>query len=378
VDEPVLPQKSPDQSPETRNLALRDAPRIWVVRIGAIGDTLMATPAVRALRRSFPHAHLGFLSSQSACEALRHNPFLDAAIPIGHWRLPAWLNKAKRQALKALQDQRIDSLLVLESDARFVDMVRGIRARRVIAYGALARQGGFEEASFNPRQHMIENHLQAARRLGAEPAGQDMDLAYPPALDATLWEKLSREGLRNSPILAGIHAGWGGRKHSLQETRLKSWPPERFAEAARWLVQKMGASIVLTGSPDDRPLNDLILKLAGVPGLNLAGRLPLLETVALLHRLDVLLTVDSGPAHMAAALGTPLVTLVGPAIIEQTAPRGTRGPIRILYHRVHCAPCYGTPLMKSCRDNMCMKKIETPEVLEAVEQVLASPKTVGQ
>ncbi|MGH9454000.1 MAG: glycosyltransferase family 9 protein, partial [Terriglobia bacterium] len=285
---------------------------------------------------------------------------------------------AKRGALSELRKHDFNTLLALESDPRFLDILRATGARRVVAYGTLADAGGFEHADFNPQQHMIQNHLQAAGKLGAQPAGLDMDLGYPPALDATLWEKLSREGIRKGSILAGIHAGWGGRKHSLHETRLRSWPPERFAEIARSLSQQMGASMVLTGSASDRPLNELIAKLSGTPCLNLAGSLSLLETVALLRRLDVYLTVDSGPAHMAAALGTPLVTLWGPGIFEQTSPRGTRGPIRILNHRVHCAPCYGTPLMKSCRDNICMKEIETPEVLEAVEQVLAARRTVGQ
>ena len=354
------------------------SPRILVVRIGAIGDTLMATPAVRAMRRSFPGAYLGFLCSQPAFDVLRHNPWLDHVVSLAHWRLPQWLSATKRQALSELQKSEFDSLLVLESDARFLDIVRGARGKRVIAYGALADAGGFEHAAFNPRQHMIENYLEAAGKLGAQPAGQDMDLAYPPAHDAVLWEKLSREGIRKGVRLAGIHAGWGGRKHSITETRLKSWLPDRFAEVARSVVNKNGAAVVLTGSPHDQPLNEWIIKLSGVSCLNLAGKLSLLESAALLRRLDVYVAVDSGPAHMAAALGTPLVTLLGPAIVEQTVPRGTRGPIRILYHRVPCAPCYGTPLMKSCRDNICMKGIETPEVLAAVEQMLASRRTASR
>ena len=71
--------------------------------------------------------------------------------------------------------------------------------------------------------------------------------------------------------------------------------------------------------------------------MNLAGELSLLELAAVVRRLDLYLTVDSGPAHMAAALGTPLVALWGPGIFEQTAPVAGRGPARILYHRVPCA-----------------------------------------
>lgn len=355
-----------------------DSLRILVVRMGAIGDTLMTTPAVRALRRSFPCSYLGFLCSQPAYDVLKHNPYLDRVVPLAHWRLPQWLSAAKRGALSELRKNGFNTLLALESDSRFLDIVRAAGARRVVAYGTLADAGGFEPAGFNPQQHMIQNHLEAAGKLGAQPAGLDMDLGYPPALDAILWEKLLRQGVRKGGILAGIHAGWGGRKHSLNETRLRSWPPERFATIARALAKQRDASIVLTGSASDRPLNELIGKLSGVPGVNLAGSLSLLETAALLRRLDVYLTADSGPAHMAAALGTPLVTLWGPGIFEQTSPRGTRGPIRILNHHVHCAPCYGTPLMKSCRDNICMKEIETPEVLEALQQMLASKRSASR
>ncbi|MGH9451739.1 MAG: glycosyltransferase family 9 protein [Terriglobia bacterium] len=350
-------------------------PRILVARVGAIGDTLMATPLLRAMRRSLPGARVCFLCSAAACDALRYNPHLDRVTPLDHWRLPVWLNAGKRRIISEMRKERFDAVLALESDARFLDLVRGSRAGRVIAYGALADAGGFERAAFNPQIHMIDNHLAAARPLGVEPAGREMELVYPSELHATLWESLCQVGIRKEGLLVGIHAGWGGRKHPLTETRLKSWPPERFAEIARWLINRVGASIVLTGAGVDTDLNELIANLSGVRCLNLAGKLSLLQMIALLRRCDAYLTVDSGPAHMAAALGTPLVTLVGPAIIEQTAPSAGRGPAIILYHRVACAPCYGTPLMKSCRDNVCMKEITTDEVRLALEQMLALKRT---
>ena len=70
---------------------------------------------------------------------------------------------------------------------------------------------------------------------------------------------------------------------------------------------------------------------------------------------------------MAAALGTSLVTLWGPGIFEQTAPLSPGNPPHIIYHRVHCAPCYGTPAMKTCKDNVCMKEIRVEEVKQALE-----------
>ena len=127
---------------------------------------------------------------------------------------------------------------------------------------------------------------------------------------------------------------------------------------------------MLTGSLPDHLVNENIRRLSPVDCLNLAGKMSLLETAALIRRLNLYLTVDSGPAHMAAALGTPLVTLWGPGIFEQTAPLAGRGPVRILNRHVRCAPCYGTPLMKSCQDNICMKQIGVADVEEAIQQML--------
>lgn len=345
-------------------------PRILIVRAGAIGDTLMATPLVRALRRTYPDACLAFLCSRPALDVLKHNPHLDHVIPLAYRHLPAWLSLEKSRLLRQLRQMQLDWVLALESHPSFLDLARRVGAPHLVAYGPLPGVEGFQRAAFDPKMHSIENHLRAAAPLGVKPSGFEMELHYPGALDDSLQERLTRQGIRKGERLVGIHAGWGGRKHSLEHTRLKSWPPDRFARIARWLVEEAGARVVLTGSAQDRPLTESIAQRAGTPCLNLAGELSLLEFAALIRRLDLYLSVDSGPAHMAAALGTRLVTLWGPAIFEQVRPVAGAGPVHILNKRVHCAPCYGTPLMKSCQDNICMKQIEVAEVEQAIRQIL--------
>jgi len=199
-----------------------------------------------------------------------------------------------------------------------------------------------------------------------------MELHYPPEWDTKIEEQLKSAGVAGTDCLVGIHAGWGGREQAAAgRTRLRSWPVPNFAELARWLVTNVKAKVVLTGSAADEQINKAIRDSSGTDALNLAGRMSLLETAALIRRLSLYITVDSGPAHMAAALGTPLVTLWGPGILAQTAPLAGRGPVRILHRDVHCAPCYGTSLMKTCVDNICMKQILLADVQQAVEQMLA-------
>ena len=348
----------------------RGTPRILIIRAGAIGDTLMATPLVRALRQTCPNAHIAFLCSRTAQDVLRHNPHLDQVIPLAFRHLPIWLSTEKRRLLRQLRNSNLDWVLALESDPTFVDLACRSGARRVIAYGQRRGDGEFQRAPFDPAKHSSENHLRLAEPLGVGAAGLGMELYYPAELDVDIRNRLSSRGLKPGARRVGVHAGWGGRKHAPHRSRLRTWPSDRFAQLVRWLVENVGAEVVLTGSANDRPLNQIIAREAGVPCLNLAGELSLLELAALIHQLDLYVTIDSGPAHMAAALGTPLLTLWGPGIFEQTRPLAGKGPVQIIYERVHCAPCYGTPRKKSCQDNICMKQIEVGEVSTAVRNLL--------
>lgn len=346
--------------------------RIMLLRAGAIGDTLMVTPLVRAIRQTFPNAHLVFLCSRLAYDVLRYNPYLNQVIPLRHRHLPIWASSEKWQILCTLRRSRFDAVLVLESHKHFLDLAKKIDADRLIAYGGPHNGSRFESVPPGSDRHSIESHLRTGKMLGVQPAGQEMDLYYPPHLDKVIRQRLASLGISDTEDrLIGVHAGWGSRKQNPFQTRLRGWPPERFAQVIQWLVKKAGAHVVLTGSSSDRPLTEFIVNQSGVPVFNFAGKLSLLESAALIRRLNLYITIDSGPAHMAAALGSAQITLWGPAIFAKTAPLANPAPSRILRHTVPCAPCYGTPLKRSCRDNICMKGVEVDDVLAAIEEILS-------
>jgi ADP-heptose:LPS heptosyltransferase len=331
----------------------------------------MVTPLIRAIRRSFPGAYLMFLCSAGSRDILRHNPHLDQLLSLGQRNLPYWLSLEKIRTARRLKEMKLDWALCLETHPRFLDLALRAKAKRSMAYANPWTPDRFEHVTFDRSLHCTENHVRAARHLGIEPDGLEMELHYPPEWDAKLEARLRSAGIEGNDCLVGVHAGWGGREQSPDQTRLRSWSAANFAEVVRWLVKSVKGSVVLTGSGRDHLVNERIRSLSGVDVLNLAGKMPLFETAALIRRLNLYITVDSGPAHMAAALGTPLVTLWGPGILEQTAPLAGRGPVRILNRHVHCAPCYGTPLMKSCHDNICMKQIQVADVQETVQQMLS-------
>jgi ADP-heptose:LPS heptosyltransferase len=193
-----------------------------------------------------------------------------------------------------------------------------------------------------------------------------MDL--PVAERASQWARETLAALPRPWI--GIHSGYGpaSRKRN-QEERLRGWSPANFIQTARELAGK-GASIVLTGASGDRPITETIARALPPRVINLAGETTISQLVGLIAELDLLISVDSGPAHIAAAVGTPLIVLWGPGILAQTRPVSTRAPIRILNAHVACAPCYGTPLMKECKRNICMEQIEPQSVLAAAWALL--------
>jgi ADP-heptose:LPS heptosyltransferase len=336
--------------------------RILIVRAGALGDTLMATPVVSALNERYPGATVDFLASGTAAPLLQGIPDIHEVLTLHQRNVPYWLSFEKIRLVSRMRAARYDQAIVLEHAPRYYELVERAGIPRVL---------GFQTTRFDPSLHSIANNLRAA---GFEDFGERSWRMLITPVDES---PTAARRLREMPAgpLVGFHAGYGpARRKKNQEQRLRGWAPENFAAVGRWLLER-GAVVVLNGAREDRPtVQRLAAMLPGERVVDFTGQLTLRESVWLIRNLDVLVSVDSGPAHVAAALGTPLVVLWGPGILEQTRPVAASGPVDILREAVPCAPCYGTPLMKTCRQNICMERITPARVIGAVEaQLRARP-----
>ncbi len=328
--------------------------RILVARIGALGDTLMATPVLSALRKWYPGFAIDVLASAGAAPLLRGHPAVEHVFGLRGRNWPLLLSPEKLALSLRLRRRRYRLGVLLESAPRY---------RRLLESAGVRELRGFRETPFRAERHAIVNNLAAALgRWDEEPP--DMELPID-ARHAAAAERLL-EGL--GPDVAGLHVGYGpGQRKQGQTDRLKGWSLANFARLASLLLSE-GTDLVLTGSPGDiEAVARVERAVAGPPQRvrNLAGRTGVLELAALIERLRVFVSVDSGPAHMAAAVGTPLVVLWGPAKLQQVRPVSSRSPVVVVREPVPCAPCYDTPAMKSCRLNVCMQRI-TPERVAAV------------
>jgi len=339
----------------------RGSSRILVVRVGALGDTLMVTPLLRHLRARQPETELDFLCSGLAAPLLELNPHVSKLFPLRGRNVPWFLSLEKRRLVDRLRARDYDLAILLESAPRYGLLLERARLRRIRS---------FAETAFDPALHAIVNNLRVAGIDGVEPDDLDMDLSLGPDDERAAVRLL--EGLASPRI--GVHIGWGpqGRKKN-QARRLRGWSLANFVQLIRRILIYSEAGVVLTGSAEDaRDAEILCRTMAGGRVRSIAGKTKVRELASVIKSLDLLISVDSGPCHMAAALGTPLVVLWGPGRLEQTRPVSSFTPIRVLRHAVPCAPCQSTPLQKTCRRNLCMERITPEEVIAAAQSLLPS------
>ncbi len=336
--------------------------RILIARIGALGDTLMATPVIRAIRQTNSNARIDFLASASAAPLLEFHPDLDRVLSLQQRNFPYWLSPEKWRLVAELRKAGYQCGVVLESAPRYLELLNHAGLKQIV---------GFHTTPSDPKIHSAANNLRAAGFEDWKERRLDAELYFPPRSASRAQELL--DGLPH-PIVA-IHPGYGpAQKKADQAERLKGWPTAAFQELVKLLLGS-GAGVIVTGSPEDRAeaeriaapsIDDSRLRVA-------AGTTSVLELAALIAEVDLFISVDSGPAHMAAAVGTPLVVLWGPAKLHQVQPISNRSPVIVLSSGVPCAPCYDTPAMKACRDNICMKRIEPAQVFTAARRILSNP-----
>ncbi len=355
---------------------------ILVVSSTAIGDTLMSTPALRALRARFPEARVTALLNKDNMELFRNNANIDEVIPFhGGWR-------RFFSTVLALRRRRPDVAIILHGNEPQATPMSYLAGARFIVKLPNVSKFSFLLSNKEPALtwadlgHGIEARLRTAALLGAEPCGVEMDLSIEKVCTEAVDAFLRREGITGKEVLIGFNPG--------ASTLSREWFPKSFIELGRRVLsQNPGARIILTGSPAEVHLCREIARgledkgMAGKKGARAgkesetaprviiaAGRLSLRETAALIARLKVFVTSDTGPMHIAYALKTPVVALYAVSDPERTGPLQDTKIHRIIKKPRTCDPC----VSKKCTYQECMEQISASEVYAAIEDILKSKK----
>jgi len=335
--------------------------RVCLIKPSSLGDVVHAFPVLSSLRTLWPEAHLAWVVNRGLRGLLDGHPDLDEVIPFDRSSLKASASgiASVGRFLQALRRKRFDLTIDLQGLLR-----SGIMT---LATGAPVRVGlaGAREGSrfcythrigLSGREvHAVDRLLEVAEAFGGEIRPPRFRVAT--GTDDQTWaEEVLRDLPR--PILAiNVGARW----------LTKRWPPEQFASVARRAVLDRGAGLVLVGSPEDRPLVEALKSsLGSVPWVDICGLTTLPRLAAVASRVDLFLSNDTGPLHLAAATGTKVLGIYTCTSPARTGPYGPNA--RSVASCVWCAPSF----VKNCPRLECMTELTPDRVWRVLAEQLDS------
>lgn len=349
--------------------------KILIIKPSSLGDIIHSLPFLKAIKNTFPDACIEWVVSKNLKEILETNPLIDRLIVF---------DKDSWKRLKNLPD-------TLKEIAGLVKTLKANKYDAVIDLQGLLRSGiitffapspvkiGFKHARegssfFYNRKiqvgsdlHAVDKCLEIAKavkqgfgvgsdRLDSEDQGLGK-VEFPLYIDTKAKENV--EGL-----LGGIAEEGYVVVMPSARWETKKWPAENFSR----LISKLRIQCVLSGSSADKNVAQEVIDSSTGSIINLCGKTNLKELVALIAGAKVVVSNDSGPMHIAAALGVPVIALFGPTDPVKTGPYGWQGNknLKVIRTLISCSPCF----RKKCKDPLCMKNISVEQVFEGMKEYL--------
>ena len=338
--------------------------KILIIKLSAIGDVVQTLPALEAIKGTYPDSDITWVVEEAAAGILEGHPLINRLLVS---RRRAWLRMLKNPLTAAKGIGGITGFIRELRSARYdiaVDFQGLLKSGMLIGLSRARRKIGFDRTrelsylflnerlpAYNIEKHALERYLDVARYLGANEPSSACTLPIEREVAAIRGKIEVQNALVRPLVVMNPVARW--------ETKL--WPEQNFAELADRLVKERNAVVIFTGSPADRSVNDRIISMMGEKAVNWAGETTLKELAALASISDLFITTDTGPMHVAAAVGAQVLALFGPTAPWRTGPYG---PSHVVVRTgISCSPCFG----KRCKENVgCMRGITVDEVMGKV------------
>ncbi len=328
--------------------------RVLLISATGLGDTLFSTPAIRALKENFPSWELEVLGHRQYGALLEHNPYVARlwAYPGRNWRLVPLARTLRRRGY--------DLVIILHGNDPEATML-AYRTGSPFIIGSAFSPFSFIYAGRvkvkDPLEHAIERRLNAVRLLGADTRDKRMDLFLPPEELERAGDILCQHFGAVPPMLLALHP--------TGSDPYKWWPAEFFVRVGNFLYETYGAALLIISGGQDRQVSeDLAGRMSG-PTLVTGGRYSLLTTAALLSKCRLLVANDSGPLHMALALGVPAIALIGADDPRRIGPYEVQWGAYL--HKREQVCDQELCLTRQCPDNLCLKAIEVDEVVNLIK-----------
>ncbi|HLX39763.1 MAG TPA: lipopolysaccharide heptosyltransferase II [Ktedonobacteraceae bacterium] len=351
--------------------------RILVIRLDLIGDLVLSLSVAHTLKRAYPDAEIDLLAVPSSSKVALSDPNLAQVIAYDPnvWRRPKALLQPQiwREAMavvRRLRSRRYDIAISVFGDWAAILSVLSAAKRRV-GFGRESYPGFMTDNvpgkhwDEGDHQHEVDYCLELAKAAGATVTQDDRvpQLYVNEQARTEIEQLLLDEGILPGMPLIVCHV-------SSNNGQSKRWPIPYWATLIDRLRRENVAQVVFSGAPDDLPLVESVTSRMHEHAVNLAGKTSLTQLAALMERADLLVTGDSGPMHIATAVGTSLIAIHGPtdpALSGPVSPYAT-----ILRSDIWCSPCYEAKNTADCRffTTQCMKNITPDQVFNVVQKKL--------
>ncbi|MCB1117111.1 MAG: lipopolysaccharide heptosyltransferase II [Chlamydiia bacterium] len=321
-----------------------------------IGDLVMATPVLADLKKAYPDAEITVMCKRPMGELLEKDPHVDQ---IFSFDKPStlWRRFRHRDVIEKLRQGNYDLGVLLTNSFSSAWCFWQGRIKRRIGYKANGRGFLLTESKSFPKERHFQHLVKTYRDLLGSEGERSPKLYLSEDEKTNAWKLLEHFNVKPGDCLVGINPG-------AAYGEAKCWLPERFAEVAKNLLEDDRCKVVFFGDAGSKSMVNDICKDLPERAINLAGLTTLRELMAIISLLRVFLTNDSGPMHIASALGCRVVALFGSTDPVVTGPYLTGKVIR---KDVACSPCF----KRKCPiDFRCMKRIECEEVIKAIKDKL--------
>ena len=346
---------------KTAHLRSLQPRRVCLIKPSSLGDVVHAFPLLASLRRHWSEARISWVVNRGLRSLVDHHPDLDEVIPFDRNQIrlhPRAMGGVGRFLLD-LRRRRFDVTIDLQGLLRSGLMTAATGAPVRVGL-ASAREGAPLFYNYRVDQetreiHAVDRLLRVAKAFGAETASIPTAVACSAA--DRQWAHATLDALPRPWVAFNVGARW----------LTKQWPPAHFAEVARRAQVELNAGLILVGAPEDRPLVDALrthLDQATVAPLDLCGATTLPQLAALASQLDLFVSNDTGPLHLASAAGAPCVGIYTCTSPTRTGPYGARSVA--VQSCVWCAPSY----RKTCDRMECMSELSPDRVWAVVKAQL--------
>ncbi|MBN2397226.1 MAG: glycosyltransferase family 9 protein [Deltaproteobacteria bacterium] len=338
---------------------------ILIVKLSAIGDVVHTLPSLAALRRRYPDAHITWVIEEDSADIIAGHPCLDRAIVS---RRKRWVRNLRRlhdvrktigeirSFVTTLRDREYDLVVDFHGLLKSAILVFLSGGKRRVGYDSMQELSGLflnEKVHEDMGKHAVDRYLDLVRHLGLNPGVPEFYIHMENENRKRIGCLLAEHGISPNDPFVSINPV------ALWDTKM--WDDGKCAQLCDRIAEELKLPVVFTGGRDRNPIERIRSRMR-FPSIDLSGKTTLRDLAYLYALSALVVTTDSGPMHMAAAVGTPTVALFGPTDPARTGPYGEGHTI--VRKDLPCSPCF----LKRCETRRCMETISVEEVFRAVQK----------